>query len=123
MTKRTKIILIVVAIIAVVVILYFVFKPKKIAVETVEIINGQPVKTVIKVNPTDGFPFKQNAAGPNVLTLQKALNVISKDPQIAVDGIFGDETYNKLLLTVPAHLSAMPVTESNLNEIKRMANF
>ena len=122
MSKRNKIILIVSIIIVVAVILYFYLRPKKVAVQVTETINGAPVTKTIKVEPTDSFPFSKGAAGSNVKMLQKALNIIQPSGMVKEDGVFGPETEAKLNITVTHELSKQPLTIEQFNTIIKMAN-
>ena len=61
----------------------------------VEIVNNAPVRGIVSSYP--GTPLRRGSTGPNVVTLQVALNRIAQNypaiPKIAsVDGIFGSRT-------------------------------
>lgn len=119
MSKRAKIISIVVALLIVGLVLYFLFRKPK-ALPTV--IAPEPVKGAPAVVETDQFPFDEGSRGDNVRRLQVALNRIKPSDKIIEDGVFGPTTRTKLLTTVSTYLSQRPISEAQLIEIIRIGN-
>jgi len=119
MTKKTKIILVVVAILLVAVISYFIFR-KKASANTVATIPA--ADTSNKPITNDNFPLNVGSQGENVKRLQMALNRIKPTDKLIEDGVFASKTRVKLLLTLPVTLSKLPMDEVQLNAIIKQAN-
>jgi hypothetical protein len=120
MTKQTKIIIAGVVLIILMVIGYYLFKKPSLPAmpppADPNAVKGQPA-----TYGKDDFPFNVGTQGDNVRRLQLALNAInakvSPSRKIMVDSIFGPETRNAMLLTLPATLSGVPIFDLQLNAI------
>lgn len=118
MSKTVKIILIVLVIIVITVILYFLLRKKpQIVAEQNNNKAATPDNNPIVQYAPDVFPLVPGARGENVKRLQFALNRIRPDQKIAEDGILGNTTKTKLLVTVPSTLSQLPMSEANYTQI------
>lgn len=115
MLKKYKYHLIILVVI--VIIAYFILKRNR---NTGTIKQEKPNKlpgTTPSSQPTvtDAFPLKIGSRGANVTKLQAALNRITPSNKIAEDGIFGNQTYGKLITSVNS--SSYPVTQTIFNQI------
>jgi lysozyme family protein len=125
MSTKAKIILIVVLIVAIGLVYYFFFNKKAEDQTAITDTNGNikpqtPGTTVAVQN--DNFPLTQGMQGQNVKRLQTALNYIKPTNPVKVDGVFGSQTFGKLVTTVSAYLSNTPITETNFNQIIALGN-
>ena len=122
MTKNKKILVIVVALILISVILYFVFRKKSDPqIDMIPLPDGSkaPASQFIP----EQFPLNVGMQGENIRRLQVAINRLNKtSAKIAEDGIFGAETKNKFLLSVPTTQSGLPMSEATLNAIIAAGN-
>lgn len=124
MSKRAKIIIVVIAIVVIGVIAYFMFRKKKPS-DAVNASTGSQQPNVItdptnpvKVSWTENkFPLDVNMQGDYVLALQQALNRINPVNPIAVDGKFGSSTKTKLLLTVSHNQAILPMPSATWQQI------
>lgn len=126
MSKRTKIIIIIVAVLLVATIAYFIFRKKPEADKPITDTNGtKTTSTGPLSNPLfkpATFPLDINMMGEDVKRLQMALNRINTTYKISEDGVFGDETKIKLLRTVPTTQSRLPMSMATWLEIIKKAN-
>lgn len=120
--KKYKIWIIVAVVLVIAIVLYSRYNKKKnlAPIDTAKTPSGSPPPATTTKQINDGFPLVKSSYGPNVQYLQRALNKIKPDNPVKVDGDFGNETYNKLLLTI--NTQAYPVTEAKFNEILNKAN-
>lgn len=124
MSTKTKIITVIVALLIVATILYFVFRKKKVNDQLPPIVN-QPTGGTASSGPQlkpAVFPLELNMQGEYVSALQRSLNKIQPTNPIKVDGVFGDQTKRKLLLTVDTTLSRLPMSSANWTEIIKRGN-
>jgi len=120
MSKKTKILVIVLALVVVALVFYFLFRKQKPSLPVItEAPGATPPATFVK---TDTFPFDLGSRGDNVRRLQVALNRIKPQPKITEDGVFGSETRAKLLTSVSTQLSQLPMSSYQLTEIIKMGN-
>lgn len=122
MSKRTKIIIIVIAILVLLVAAYFIFRKKpaaNLALDQAPLLNtgatNLPGKSVQWV--PNKFPLDVNMQGDYVLALQRALNRINPVNKVPEDGLFGPTTRTKLLLTVSAAQSVLPMSGATWQQI------
>lgn len=107
---------------------YYLFKKPKVepgtAAAAVSPTTNTP-KTASANTPkpviSDDFPFDVGSQGPNVKRLQNALNLIKPQNKIVESGVFDSATRVKLLLTLPATLSQLPMTKAAFNQIIHIA--
>lgn len=120
MSKKTKILVIVLAFVVVALVFYFLFrKPKAALPEITNTPGTSPAPVLVK---TDTFPFDVGSRGDNVRRMQVALNRIKPQPKITEDGVFGPETRAKLLTSVSTQLSQLPISSAQLTEIIKLGN-
>lgn len=124
MSNKVKIILVVVFIFIVFGVIYFLRKRKqKFQEQNFEalppISNTPTAASTTNLEANDSFPLKKGSKGNNVVYLQNALNKFSSS-KITADGVFGEQTYNKILTTVNA--SSYPVTVEIFTKILQTAN-
>ncbi len=127
MSKRTKIIIVIVAVLLIATIAYFVFRKKPAKTDKpITDTNGTPVNSSTPAtNPLfkpATFPLDINMMGEDVKRLQMALNRINPNYKISEDGVFGDETKIKLLRTVATTQSRLPMSMDTWLQIIRKAN-
>lgn len=112
------------ALLIVATILYFVFRKKKVNDQLPPIVNqptGGNASSGPQIKPNE-FPLNVNMQGEYVLSLQRSLNKIQPTNPIKVDGVFGDATKRKLLLTVNTTLSRLPMSQAAWVEIIKKGN-
>ena len=117
------------AVILIAVILYFVFRKPKQAITTESLTGPMPGSSTSGVAGSTQpalpeFPLQKGSKGDNVRRLQQALNRLSPQSPITVDGAFGNETATKIITTLATtkYSYGPKVYEAQLNEIIAMAN-
>lgn len=119
MSKRTKIIVLILALVTVALVLYFVFrKPKSLPDVVTPPADAAPAQPVAN----DSFPFDFGTRGDNVRRMQMALNRIKPSEKITEDGIFGTATRSKLLTSVSTQLSKLPMSRAQWLQIIQLGN-
>ena len=125
--NKKKIIIAVIALLLIGVILYFVFRTKAVPTDTnltgIPVVPSSDGKTMVPSFTPESFPLDLGMQGDNVRHLQWSLNRLNKGSEaVKEDGIFGNDTKKKLLLTVPISQSQLPMSKSTLNAIMAKAN-
>jgi len=123
--KNRKLVIIIVVLLLIIAI---VFAYKKFKNKPVEQAPGMPAPSPAGPSaPTsnDNYPLIKGSNGENVKYLQQAINKIATKTGmtygiVSVDGDFGPQTYNSLLIVVGA--SYYPVTQAKFTEILNKSN-
>lgn len=118
MWAKYKYYIIVAIILVVVIVLYKRYRSKQM-----EALNMQPgstpgqpgTATPPKPAANDLMPLQKGSVGNNVAYLQRALNNLNAAYPLTIDGKFGENTYNKLLITMGT--AYYPVTSEKWTEI------
>lgn len=119
MTKRTKIIAIVVFVVIVAVAVYFYFKTPKVEQINPSTVVAPGASNVVNTTPSvianDEFPLIKGSKGERVKSVQRALNIINPSLKLTVDGDFGNDTYTGIVAYVGTRY--YPVTTANFTTI------
>jgi hypothetical protein len=130
MSKRTKIIIVIVAVIVISIAAYFIFRKPKAAAETQPALpdpgpgGPRPGGSTTVSAFGESFPLASGMRGENTKRLQIALNRINPSYKISEDGVFGQGTASKIVTTLATSMYTVgpKVTEAQLTNIIRLGN-